>query len=77
MRRHISIDLEFDLGQQLRHAAEHRGVTVRQYILEALETRLREDIRDHGEHTTALTAWTDPVLADLWDNDHDAAYDRL
>jgi hypothetical protein len=26
---------------------------------------------------SALTAWADPVLAELWDNEKDAAYDNL
>lgn len=29
------------------------------------------------EDITALTAATDPVLAELWDNEKDAAYDEL
>ena len=38
--------------------------------------RLREDPGDDHEEI-ALTAKTDPVLARLWDNPRDAAYDRL
>ncbi len=29
------------------------------------------------EGPAALTSRTDPVLAELWDNDKDAAYDRI
>ncbi len=29
------------------------------------------------ENMLALTARADPVLAELWDNDKDAAYDRI
>jgi hypothetical protein len=29
------------------------------------------------EDLLTLTAQADPVLAELWDNDRDAAYDRL
>jgi len=32
---------------------------------------------DDNEGLVALTAKADPVLAALWDNDRDAAYDRL
>jgi excisionase family DNA binding protein len=30
-----------------------------------------------SQELTILNATTDPVLADLWDNEKDAAYDRL
>lgn len=52
-----------------------RDLTVRRYVLEAIEERLREDLGDDSEEV--LTAKTDPVLATLWDNRRDAEYDRL
>lgn len=36
-----------------------------------------EDLRDATEGVLALTASSDPVLADLWDSRKDAAYDRF
>ena len=50
---------------------------MQQYVLEAIEERLREDLGDEGEGMLALTAKADPVLAELWDNEKDAEYDRL
>jgi hypothetical protein len=52
-------------------------VTVRQYVLEAIEERLREDLRDEGQELLVLNATADPLLAELWDNRRNAAYDRL
>jgi hypothetical protein len=46
-------------------------------VLEAIEDRLREDLGDDAEGMLALTAKADPVLAEVWDNRRDAAYDRL
>ena len=43
--------------------------------MDALEDRLREELG--GDGLVALTAKADPVLAALWDNERDAAYDRL
>jgi hypothetical protein len=37
-------------------------------VLEAVEGRLRKDLGDENEAMPALTAKTDPVLAELWDN---------
>ncbi|MBI2161262.1 MAG: hypothetical protein HYU25_12970 [Candidatus Rokubacteria bacterium] len=76
-RPRISIDVEPELRQRLRLAAAKWNVTVRRYILEAIEEQLREDLGDEGEGALALTAKADPVLAELWDNRKDAEYDRL
>jgi hypothetical protein len=50
---------------------------VRAYVVEAIEERLREDLGEEPESVFALRADADPVLAELWDNPTDAAYDRL
>lgn len=76
-RPRISLDVRPEVRRRLRLAAAKRDVTVRQYVLEAIEERLREDLGDHDEETSTLTAKTDPVLAELWDNEKDSAYDRL
>ncbi len=76
-RPRISIDVQPGVRRRLRLAAAKRDLTLRQYVLEAIEFRLREDLGDDGEDALALTAKADPVLAELWDNPKDAAYDRL
>jgi uncharacterized protein (DUF1778 family) len=76
-RPRISLDVRPEVRRRLRLAAAKRDVTVRQYVLEAIEERLREDLGDHDEETSTLTVKTDPVLAELWDNEKDSAYDRL
>lgn len=76
-RPRISVDVLPEVRRRLRLAAAKRDLTVRQYVLEAIEERLREDFGDEGEEVLALTAKVDPVLAELWDNRRDAAYDRL
>ena len=76
-RPRISIDVLPELRRRLRLAAAKRDFTVRQYVLEAIEKRLHEDLGDDGEGVLALTAKTDPVLAEVWDNPKDAEYDRL
>ena len=76
-RPRISIDVRPELRRRLRLAAAKHDRTVRQYVLEAIEERLREDLGDENEAMLALTAKTDPVLAELWDNKEDAEYDRL
>jgi len=56
-------------------AAARRDLTVRQYVVHAVKDRIHEDL--DGADTSCMTPITDPVLADLWNNRRDAAYDRL
>lgn len=74
-RPRISIDVVPEVRRRLRLAAAKRDLSVRQYVLDAIEERLREDLG--GDGMSALTAQSDPVLAELWNNRKDAEYDRL
>lgn len=76
-RPRISVDVVPEVRRRLRLAAARRDVSVRQYVVEAIEERLREDLGEEGEGLLALNANADPLLAELWDNRKDAAYDRL
>ncbi len=76
-RPRISVDVRPEVRRRLRLAAAMRDLTIRQYVLEAIEERLREDLGDEGEELMVLTAKADPVLAELWDNPTDSEYDRL
>jgi len=76
-RPRISIDVVPEVRRRLRLAAAKRDLTVRQYVLEAIAVRVREDLGDESEEMLRLTAQADRGLAQLWDNPKDAAYDRL
>jgi len=78
-RTRLTIDLPAEMKRRLRLAAAQRDISVRQYVLETLEERLAKDWPElvEQEGLLALTAQADPVLAELWDNEKDAAYDQL
>ena len=76
-RPRISVDVLPEVRRRLRLAAAKRDVSVQQYVIEAIEEQLREDLGGEDEGVMTLTAKTDPVLAELWDNSKDSAYDRL
>ncbi|MBI3030087.1 MAG: hypothetical protein HYY64_11285 [Candidatus Rokubacteria bacterium] len=65
------------MRRRLRLAAAKRDLTIRQYVLEAIEERLREDLGDESGGVWTLSGKSDPVLAELWDNPRDSAYDRI
>jgi hypothetical protein len=79
-RSRLSVDIPQQLKRRLRIAAAHYDLSLRQYVIDALEERLSRDIASEAlepEGTMSLTTQSDPVLAALWDNDQDAAYDAL
>ncbi len=76
-RPRIRVDVLPEVGRRLRLAAAKRELSVRQYVIAAIEEQLREDLRDEEQGVMTLTAKADPVLAELWDNPRDSAYDRL
>jgi hypothetical protein len=78
-RSRLTIDLPVEVKRRLRLVAAQRDISTRQYVLETLEERLARDWVEmvEQEGLFALTAQADPVLAELWDNEKDAAYDRL
>lgn len=76
-RPRITVDVVPETRRRLRLAAAKRDVTLREYVLTAIEEQLHEDLGEDNEELFALTAKADPVLAELWDNPRDAEYDRL
>ncbi|HSD52266.1 MAG TPA: hypothetical protein VLG48_12745 [Candidatus Methylomirabilis sp.] len=65
------------MRRRLRLASAKADLTLQEYVREAVEDRLREDLDDDAEGVLALAARSDPILAELWDNCIDAGYDRL
>ena len=77
-RTRLSIDMPGETRRRIRLAAARRDQPVRQYVLEAVEARLRDDLtEDASAGLLTLSESADPVLAELWDNPADATYDTL
>ena len=78
-RARLSIDVTRDARRRIHIAAARRDQSIRDYVWEAVEARLTQDLADESSEAglIALTERADPVLADLWDNPKDAAYDKL
>lgn len=78
-RARLSIDVSREARRRIHIAAARRDQSIRDYVWEAVEARLKDDLVDDtsGTDAAALTERDDPVLADLWKNPKDAAYDEL
>lgn len=78
-RTRLTIDLSAEIKQRLRLLSASQDISMREYVLETLEEKLARDWAELREQKGLLTlsGQADPVLAELWDNEKDAAYDRL
>ncbi|MGH7555612.1 MAG: hypothetical protein ACREMQ_21640 [Longimicrobiales bacterium] len=76
-RARLSIDISRETRRRIHIAAARRDQSIRQYVCEAVEARLKEDLGETPDDLLVLSERTDPVLAELWDNPKDAAYDEL
>jgi uncharacterized protein (DUF1778 family) len=77
-RPRISIDVDPEIRRRIGMAAARKDLLVSQYVLEAIKDRLRQDLGEQEEMDSLLilNVKTDPVLAELWDNEKDADYDQ-
>ena len=77
-RAKLSIDVTRKSRRRIRPAAAQRDRSIRQYVSDTIEERLQDNLPDEtSDAPVALRASADPVLAELWDNPADAAYDDL
>jgi uncharacterized protein (DUF1778 family) len=76
-RARLSIDVSTATRRRIRLAAARRDQSIRDYVVEALAERLREDLGDDDREAAALTEQADPVLGRLWRNAADSVYDDL
>ena len=59
-------------------AAAKRDQSIRDYVVDALQKKLRADLGDDQmSPSEALSERADPVLGDLWRNKSDNVYDDL
>jgi hypothetical protein len=75
----LTVNVPLELKQRVQLICARRQLSMREYLTQALEERLTSDLTlpAEGSNLLALTARADPVLAELWANEKDAAYDRL
>jgi hypothetical protein len=75
----LSIDVSREAQRRIHIAAAKRDQSIRDYVWEAVVARLKHELAYELSATdpVALNGRADPVLADLWNNPKDAAYDKL
>lgn len=74
----LSIHVTRETWRRIRRAAASRDQSIPQYVTEAIEARLEDDLTEWTSiDPPALKLSADPVLEELWDNPADARYDDL
>jgi ribosomal protein S7 len=75
----LTVNVPVEMKERVQLICARRQLTMREYLTKALEERLASDLASSSEGSSllALTARADPVLAELWANEKDAAHDRL
>jgi len=73
----VSIDVNTEEHRRIKVCAALHGTTIRDYVLESVRERLRHETDIKEVASLALQLDQDPVLKELWDNDKDAAYDKV
>jgi hypothetical protein len=78
-RARFSIDVSREARRRIRIAAAKRDKSIHEYVWEAVEARLKHDLVDElsAADLVPLNERADPVLAAVWNNPKDSAYDKL
>jgi len=76
-RERLSIDVLPKEHRQIKAYAALHGETIREYVVKSLRERLRQEAEEGELSALTMHLDQDPVLKKLWDNEKDAAYDKI
>ena len=77
VRERVSIDVRPEEHRQIKLFATLNGQTIREFVLESVRARMQREQEAREVSDLIKHLDTDPVLTALWENERDAAYDRL
>ena len=76
-RERLSIDVLPEEHKRIKAYAALHGETIREYVIESVQERLRQEAEERELSALTMNLNQDPVLKELWDNEKDAAYDKI
>lgn len=76
-RERLSIDVLPEEHRRIKAYAALHGETIREYVVASVRERLRQEAEERGLSALTMNLNQDPVLKELWDNEKDAAYDKI
>lgn len=74
-RERLTVDLTPEEHRRIKAYAAYQGKTLKEFVLESIQTRMALD----AEQEDLMLVMTKPttLMMEIWDNDRDAAYDKL
>lgn len=76
-RNRLSIDVLPEEHRQIKVYAALHGETIREYVVESVRERLRQEAEERELSALTIHLNQDPILKKLWDNKKDTTYDKL
>jgi uncharacterized protein (DUF1778 family) len=76
-RERLSIDVLPEEHRRIKAYAALHGETIREYVVESVRERLRQEAEERELSALTMNLSQDPVLKELWDNEKDASYDKI
>ena len=76
-RERLSIDVLPEEHKRIKAYAALHGETIREYVVKSVRERLRQEAEERELSALTMNLNQDPVLKELWDNEKDAAYDKI
>jgi len=76
-RERLSIDVLPEEHKRIKAYAALHGETIREYVVKSVRGRLHQEAEERGLSALTMNLNQDPVLKELWDNEKDAAYDKI
>ncbi len=76
-RERLSIDVFPEEHKRIKVFAALHGQTIREYVVESVRERLRHEAEDRELSALTMNLNQDSILKKLWDNEKDAAYDKI
>ncbi|MCG2708520.1 MAG: hypothetical protein L6404_07760 [Candidatus Omnitrophica bacterium] len=76
-RERLSIDVLPEEHRRIKAYAALHGETIREYVVESVLERLRQEGEEKELSALTMNLKQDPILKELWNNEKDAAYDKI
>ena len=76
-RERLSIDVLPEEHRQIKAYAALYGKTMREYVLECVQKKLREEVEQKELSNISAYPDKDPILNSVWENKKDAEYDKM
>lgn len=76
-RERLSIDVLPEEHRRIKAYAAFHGETIREYVIESVRKRLRQEAEEKELSALTTNLNQDPILKELWDNGKDAVYDKI